>query len=149
MKRKLLIRILILLICMVTGHRARGAGHRAQSTGRRAQSTGCRVQKAIMTASGCRPCTAHHALYIVPLSNVFIPVVRLSYQNNKQKYNTLDTNPANQKKKRNLQIFSCFFYAFQVKNFIFHVVGRHLPGVTPGLLDGDTSSVRNHPIKHS
>ena len=134
MKRKLLIRILILLICMVTGHRAQSTGHRAQ--------------KARMTASGCRPCTAHRALYIVPLSNVFIPV-RLSYQNNKQKYNTLDTNPANQKKKRNLQIFSCFFYAFQVKNFIFHVVGRHLPGVTPGLLDGDTSGVRNHPIKHS
>ena len=113
MKSKLLIRILILLICMVTGHRARGAGHRAQSTGRRAQSTGCRVQKAIMTASGCRPCTAHHALYIVPLSNVFIPVVRLSYQNNKQKYNTLDTNPANQKKNEISKYFLAFFMHFR------------------------------------
>ena len=134
MKRKLLNRFFILLICMVTGHRAQGAGrraqstehraqntgHRAQSTGRRAQSTeyrvqntGYRVQKAIMTTSECRPCTAHRALYIVPLSNVFIPVVRLSYQNNKQKYNTLDTNPANQKKNEISKYFLAFFMHFR------------------------------------
>jgi len=82
-------------------------------TGHRAQSTGHRAQKARMTASGCRPCTAHRALYIVPLSNVFIPVVRLSYQNNKQKYNTLDTNPANQKKNEISKYFLAFFMHFR------------------------------------
>jgi hypothetical protein len=87
-------------------------GYGAQSTEHRAESTQRGAQKAIITASGSRPCTAHRALYIVPLSNVFIPV-RLSYQNNKQKYNTLDTNPANQKKKEISKYFLAFFMLFR------------------------------------